>query len=44
MNYVFFSEEHKLFRESLRDFLAKEVESRKELLQALVKDKNDTPV
>ena len=25
MNYVFFSEEHKLFRESLRDFLAKEV-------------------
>ena len=26
------------------DFLAKELESRKELLHALVKDKNDTPV
>ena len=26
------------------DFLAKELESRKEMLQALVKDKNDTPV
>ena len=31
-------------RRTKNDFLAKELESRKELLQALVKDKNDTPV
>ena len=31
-------------RKTKNDFLAKELESRKELLQALVKDKNDTPV
>ena len=31
-------------RRTKTDFLAKELESRKELLQALVKDKNDTPV